>query len=165
MKFISNRSINKRVNLCRYIGLTWCTCVLPLQPYHDITTVLFCRLNNVDILLLFLTKFIRYKNEMPDATADTLLKWYKSTCTLQPYRDITPVLFCRLINVDIFFTVLTIFIRYKTELQDNRHIVDAIYMHLFKLIYRSYRYIYFIVILLLHSYQASCGRVVMTVDL
>ena len=58
------RSINKRVNLCTYIGSTWCTCVLPLQPYCDITSVLFCRLINVDILLLFLTIFICNKRNI-----------------------------------------------------------------------------------------------------
>ena len=39
-------------------------------------------------------------------------------------------MFCRLINVYIY----TIYIRYKTEMHDTRHIVDAIYMHLFKFI-------------------------------
>ena len=72
--------------MCTYIGSTWC--VLPLQPYRDITSVLFCRLINVDILLLFSTMFIRY----------------------------------------------------KTEIHDNRRIYDAIYVHMFKFIYRSYRY-------------------------
>ena len=41
--------------------------------------------------------------------------------------------FFKLINVDILLLFLTIFIRYKTEMHDNRHIVDAIYMHLFNL--------------------------------
>ena len=36
--------------------------------YRDITSVLFCKLINVEILLLFLTIFIRYKAEI-----DTLL--------------------------------------------------------------------------------------------
>ena len=39
-----------------------------------------------------------------------------------------------------FITVLTIFIRYKIEMQDNRRIVAAIYMHRFKFINKSYRY-------------------------
>ena len=68
--------------------------------------------------------------------------WYTCTCTLQPYRDKTYVLFCRLIKECVLLLFLTIFIRYKAEMQDNRHIVDAIYMYLFKFIYRSYRYIF-----------------------
>ena len=44
------------------------------------------------------------------------------------------------INVDILLLFLTIFICYKTKMHDNRHIVDEIYMHLFKLIYSSYEY-------------------------
>ena len=79
---------NKRVNLCLYMGSTWCTCVLPLQPYRDITSVLFCRLINVDILLLF----------------------------------------------------LTISIRNKVEIKDTQHIVDAIYTSTFSSLVRSYRY-------------------------
>ena len=47
--------------------------------------------------------------------------------TLQPYRDIPSILFCRLINVDILLLFLTIFIRYKAEIKDNRHIVNATY--------------------------------------
>ena len=39
--------------------------------YSDITSVLSCRLINVDILLLFLTIFLRYKAEI-----DTLLMQY-----------------------------------------------------------------------------------------
>ena len=58
---ISVLSINN-LNSCMYIASTFCA--LPLQPYRDITSVLFCRLVNVDILLLFLTIFIRYKTEM-----------------------------------------------------------------------------------------------------
>ena len=36
------------------------------------------------------------------------------------------------------------FIRYTTEMHDNRHIADLIYMHMFnfKFIYRSYKYTY-----------------------
>ena len=41
-----------------------------------------------------------------------------------------PLMFCRLINVDILLLFLTIFIHYKTVMHDNWHIVDAIYMHL-----------------------------------
>ena len=41
------------------------------------------------------------------------------------------VLFCRLINVDTLLLFLTIFIRYKAEIKDNRHIVDAIYTCIF----------------------------------
>ena len=37
-------------------------------------------------------------------------------------------------NVDILLLFLIIFKRYKTEMHDNRHIVDAIYMHLFMFI-------------------------------
>ena len=55
----------------------------------------------------------------------------------QPFRNVLQIDQCR-----YFTTVLTIFIRYKTEIHDNRHIVDAIYMHLFKFNYRSYRYKY-----------------------
>ena len=88
MKFISIWSINKCVNLCTYIGSTWYTCILPLQSYRDITSVLFCRLINVDILLLF----------------------------------------------------LTIFICYKAEIKDNRHIFDAIYTCTCSSLSRSYRY-------------------------
>ena len=83
----------------------WCTCVLPLQLYRDITSVLFCRLINVDILLLFLILFIRYKAEIKDNRhiVDAI-----NTCirSLQPYRDITCVLLCRLINVDILLLLL-----------------------------------------------------------
>ena len=85
---------------------------------------------------------------------------------LQSYRDITSVLFCGLINVDILLLFSTIFICYKTEMSDNRHIVDVIYQHFFKLIYRSYRYTFHGHLMdFLHSYQSSCGRVVMTMDL
>ena len=42
-------------------------------------------------------------------------------------RDITSVLFCRFINVDILLLFLTIVIRYEAQMQDNRHIVDEIY--------------------------------------
>ena len=75
MKFISIRSTTKRAKFCTYIGSTWCTCVLPLQPYRDITSVLFCRLINVDILLLFLTIFICYKRNARQLT-------YTCTCTV-----------------------------------------------------------------------------------
>ena len=75
-------------------------------------------------------------------TTDTLLMWFICNCKLQPYRDITYVWFCRLINVDILLLFLTILIRYKTEMHGNRHIADAINMHLFKFIYRSYIYMY-----------------------
>ena len=64
MKFINIRSINKHMMLCMYKGSSWCTCVFPLQPKCYITSVLFCRLTNVDILLLFLTIFKRYKAEI-----------------------------------------------------------------------------------------------------
>ena len=123
-----------------YIASTWCTCVLPLQPYSDKTSVLFCRLINVNILLLF--KQHAYVIRLKCPTTDTLLMWYTCTSTLQPYRNITSVMFCRLINVDIWLLFLTIFIRYKTEMQDNRHIVESLYMYilLFKFINRSYRY-------------------------
>ena len=50
------------------------------------------------------------------------------------------VMFCILINVDILLLFLTIFIRYKTEMHDDRQTVDAIYIYLFKFIYRSYGY-------------------------
>ena len=55
------RSINKHVNLCMYTRLTWCTYVLPLQPYRDMASVLIWRLINVDISLLLFTIFICYK--------------------------------------------------------------------------------------------------------
>ena len=102
---LSIRSINN-LNRCIYIA----SCVFPSQPYRDITSVLFCRLINVDILLLLLTICIRYKTEMHVNRHDTLLMRYTCTCTLQPYRDITSVLFCRLINVDILLLLVTIFI-------------------------------------------------------
>ena len=57
---------------------------------------------------------------------EPLLMWYTCTCTLQTYRD--TILFCRLINVDILLLFLTIFIRNKAEIKDNRHIIDAIYI-------------------------------------
>ena len=57
--------------MCMYTRPTWCTYLLPLQPYRDITSVLFCTLINADILLLFLTIFISYKAEI-----DTLLMRY-----------------------------------------------------------------------------------------
>ena len=44
-------------------------------------------------------------------------------------RDIKSALFCRLINVDTLLLFSTIFIRYKAEMKDNRHIVDSIYMY------------------------------------
>ena len=43
------------------------------------------------------------------------------------YCDITSILFCRLINVDILLLFLTRFILYKAKIKDNRPIVDAIY--------------------------------------
>ena len=48
------------------------------------------------------------------------------------------VLVCRYCTFFVLF--LTIFIRFQTEMQDNRHIVDAVCMHHFKFIYRSDRY-------------------------
>ena len=68
MKLIPKRSMNKRANLSTYIGSTWCTCVLRLQPYREITSVLFCRLINEDISLLFLTIFIYYKRNSRQPT-------------------------------------------------------------------------------------------------
>ena len=127
VKFISIRPINKRVNLCSYIGSAWCTCVLRLQPYRDITSILFCRFINVYILLLFLTIFICYERNPWQPTHCWCDLRYTCTCTFQPYRDVTSVLFCRLINVDILLLFLTIFIRYKAEIKDNRYIVDVIY--------------------------------------
>ena len=38
---------------------------------------------------------------------------------LSHFRDIASELFCRLINVDMLFLFLTIYIRYMTELHDN----------------------------------------------
>ena len=48
------------------------------------------------------------------------------TCMLQPYRDITSALFCRLINVEILLLFLTICMRYKAEMKLSRHILNVI---------------------------------------
>ena len=58
-----------------------------------------------------------------------ILNRYKYIASTRPYRDITSVMFRRLINKDILLLFLTIIIRYKTEMHVNRHIVDAIYMY------------------------------------
>ena len=46
-----------------------------------------------------------------------------------PWYNICIVL--QIDNVDILLLFLTIFIRYKAEIKDNRHIVDAIYTYTF----------------------------------
>ena len=56
------------------------------------------------------------------------LPWYITSVT---------VVFCRLINVDIVLLFLTLFIRYKAEMKDNRHIIDAIYTCTFSSLFRD----------------------------
>ena len=107
--YISIRSINN-LSRCMYIASTWC--VLPLQSYRDITSILFCRLINVDILLLFLTIFIRYKTKMHvnrhivDAIYIHLyaaaLQWYNICIVLQNYQ-------CRYF-IDCFNNTLLFFV-------------------------------------------------------
>ena len=123
MKFIyrSIRSIDKHVNLCTYtrqILCYLCKYVLPLQQHRDITSVLFCCLINVDILLLFFfTIFICYQRNVRQLTHCWCDIHAPARCSLTQacYRDITSVLFCRMINVDILLLFLTKFIRYKVE--------------------------------------------------
>ena len=132
IKFISIRSINKRVNT--YIGSTWCTWELPLQSYRDITSVLFCRLINVDILFLFLTKCICYKTEMPDNRHIVDVICMHLHVAVLPWYN-----FCIVLQIDqcSYFIIV---IRYKIEMYVNIHSIDAIYMHLFQFIFLSSRY-------------------------
>ena len=70
------------------------------------------------------------KPEHSIGSAVAALPWYNICIVLQVDQ-------CRYL-----ITVLTTFIHYMTEMHINRHIVDQIYMHMFKFIYRSYRYTY-----------------------
>ena len=65
------------MNVCTYTWSTWCTCILPLQLYRDITFVLFFKLINVEILLLFLTRFICYKRNAVSASVVSFSDIYK----------------------------------------------------------------------------------------
>ena len=115
MNFISIRSITKRVNLCTYKGSIWCTYVLPLQPYRDITSVLFCRL-----ILLSLSIFKCYKRNTQQPTHCWCDIHAPTRCSLTVIKH----LYCLCRYLILF---LTKFLRYRAEIKDNRHIIDAIY--------------------------------------
>ena len=74
------------------------------------------------------------------------------------YRDITSVLFCKLINVDILLLFLTIFMRYTAE-------IDTLLMRYTHAPFQVYLSIINFMDIYSISYQAIGGRVVRAVDL
>ena len=114
------------------INMVYMCIVVAAVPLYNICFVL--QIDQCGYFInVFFTIFIYYKTEMPDnrhifdviymhLAHDAALPWYNISIVLQIDQ-------CRYL-----ITVLTIFIRYKIEIQVNRHIVDAIYMHLFKFI-------------------------------
>ena len=82
------------------------------------TSVLFCSLIYVDILILFLTIFICYKRNAQQLILCLFVTHAPAHCSITKvyYNVITSVLFCKLINVYILLLFLTICICYKAEL-------------------------------------------------
>ena len=136
MKFISILSINKRVNLCTYmyIGSIWWTCVLSLQPYRDITPVLFFQIGQCGY---FITVFnnIHAIREFTDNRVN---------------RHIVDVLHVHLhvaavpcYNMCIALQIVDILLVYNNILtlsgwnsRQSTHCLCDIYMHLLTFIYR-----------------------------
>ena len=120
--YSSMRSINKHVNLCRYTRPWYNICIV-LQ--FDICRYFIIVFNNIHML----------QKKCRQLTLCWCVIHVPAHCsnTKAHCRDISSVLFCKLINVDILLLFLTIFIHYKAEID----ILLMQYTHApFQIIYR-----------------------------
>ena len=109
---------------------------------------------------VYLTIFICYKRNARQLTRCWCVTHAPAHCSITKayYRDITSVLFCKWINVDILLLFLTIFIHYKAE-------IDTLLMRYTHVPFQVYLLIINFMDIYSISYQAIGGRVVRAVDL
>ena len=121
MKFIysSIRSIYKHCELVHVqrTNIVYICIAVAAVPWYNICIVL--QIDQCRYFIIVLTIFVCYKRNARQVTHCWCDIHAPARCSLNTqayYRDITSVLFCRLINEDILLLFLTIVIRYKAEI-------------------------------------------------